>query len=342
MPATALSARASHQRFPLLPLTGLCAALATGCGDEYSQGVEQRLRVDGAMYRHDPMPGTPPGVDDTSGSDGTRSDDSGPRITAIEVTNAIIAPWQIGRRLAGRTTQNAYAVGIQLAEDALDGYWVSPVGPADPLANDEFTFELVLNAGAIDPGVTSLRLVALDEHGNGGPQRDVAVCVIPEYPDNLNACDPTLRPPDTVVTLTWNNSADLDLFLIAPDGRLLDARQPLWLASGETPTSADVRSSDVPRHLGDAHAACGGDQRQRETVVFDQSPGAGTWLVYARLSDLCSTSGASAVVEVVRNLQHPDGTWSTISTGRLATSFTSDQIASTRRDGTYLVSVSFP
>jgi hypothetical protein len=322
----------------IVPL--LVVACSASCGDEFTQGIEQSMRVEGAVFRSERMPGVAPQSEGSS--EGSSEVVAGPVVTAVEVTNSIIVPWQQGRRLAGRASADAFSVGIQLADDVETGYWVVPVQAPDPLANNEYTFEVTWSAGDLAPGLTDVRLVALDEQGRGGLQRNVPVCVVPEYPDNLNACDSTLRPPDTVVTLTWNSEADLDLFLIAPDGRVLDARQPLWIAAGTPATSADARNPVVPRHLGDSQANCDGDVRRRETVVFDQSPGDGTWLVYARASGLCGASSAAARLEVLRNLQLSDGTWQLLSTGIVSTTFGLEQLAQDRADGTYLVAVSFP
>jgi uncharacterized protein YfaP (DUF2135 family) len=92
-------------------------------------------------------------------------------------------------------------------------------------------------------------------------------------PDNLAACDPSVKPPALVVSLTWDTAADLDLVVAAPDGAILSPKRP---------TSGDAGIIDR-----DSNSACTADGVQREDLVFQDAPPPGSYLIYADLFSAC-------------------------------------------------------
>lgn len=274
-------------------------ALAGACGgEEATLGLNEPLRVVGGTFREGALPGASPSA---SGA-------PGPQVTTLESVNNILRPRQGSKRVGGRTTPDAYVVGMRFA-DLGTGYWEIGVDAPDPTAGGELTWEAecALGDGA-PPGLHRLLFAAIDGAGNAGPQRELKVCVTPPYPDNLNACDPTIAPPEAVLALSWDADVDLDLVLVTPGGKTLNAKHP---------TTAPLSESGVPTlpatapGVGvldrDSSAGCALDGVRREHVVWQGKPTAGTYLVYASLFDACGQSSVRFKVSLLLPEDRPDG-----------------------------------
>jgi hypothetical protein len=116
--------------------------------------------------------------------------------------------------------------------------------------------------------------------------RRTNLCVKPVVPDNGNACDPTVAPPNLVIELSWDAPVDLDLRVITPSGKVVDSKHPTTAEEDEDgkvdPTAEGVGVVD---HDGFAHCQAVG--RSNENLVFQTNPVPGTYLVYANLYDAC-------------------------------------------------------
>lgn len=315
----------------LLPIALLL--LVVGCGDETASGLEEPLRVERAAFRTGPLPGVALADGDPAAP--------GPAVTLVEIASGVFHPRGQQRRIAGRVSPDGAAIALQL--DGLGtGYWIRPTEGADALAGGEQTFELEATLGEVAPGPGALRLVALDERGVAGPQRVIPICVASPLPDNLNACDPTRKPPAAIISLRWGAPVDLDLVVVGPGGEVVDARRPFG-ASGEGGVSAaDLLDPTIPRFTRDSNAGCLLDGLQREEVVFPEPPAAGTWLIQARLFDACGAPGALGVVEVHRRLDHGDGTWSLIPVATAGAHLLAEQGDGGATPATYLLPLTFP
>lgn len=201
-----------------LAITALCVA---GCsGDPQRVGVTEPFTVRNGAFKEGALPGAPP-------SDAGAVE---PAITALESAGALVSTAQAGKVYLGRATAQTWSVGVRL-DDAGTGWWSVPVGGADPSFGGELTWQFTADFGGdITPGLHRLRFVAIDGAGHAGSQRDLRVCVLPPVPDNLHACDPTIAPPAAVVSLSWDTDADLDLIVVTPDGKVVDARHPTTAA----------------------------------------------------------------------------------------------------------------
>ena len=249
-----------------LALAG-CSSVTAG------PGYDAPIRVQGAQYYAGLLPGTPP--DDTSGA-------GSPRVTAIEVDNPLIYSGASMERVQGRVQDSAVAIAIALPTIA-PVYWVFPASSATP----EFPGELTWLARVefdrtIAPGFHPLRAVGIDAQGRAGRQFELALCFLPTYPDNLNACDPTAVPPDVVVTLDWDRDSDVDLELVTPMGRRIDAKHPLAIAP--MMGVVDRNSARIDR---DSLRACVPDGWRQESIAFATRP-TGHWQIFARLFDGCA------------------------------------------------------
>ena len=213
-----------------------------------------------------------------------------PRVTSFETASTVVRPGQTEKGLLGRASPDAVAVAIRFA-DVGSGYWVFPVDGPDPQNNGELNWQTVADFGVdVAPGLHALRVVAIDGAGIAGPVRELAICVTPPIPDNLNACDPRTNPPAAVLSLAWDTPVDLDLVIVTPDGRIVDAKHPRTVAPPPPGPSTGVDAGAVASagvFDRDSNGGCLIDGLQREDLVFQTRPAPGSYLVYASLFDAC-------------------------------------------------------
>lgn len=255
----------------------LLALLLAGCSDEESltRGLTEPLSVDGAQFREGSLPGGPP-TDDVEGQ---------PAITILDAPG-VVAPGLLDKRISGRATPGSAAVGVRF-EDIGTGYWLLPTTNADIVNNDELLWGGAATfARGPAPGKHKLLAVAFDAAGHAGPQTSTEVCLSPEIPDNGNACDPSKDPPKLVVSLAWNSPVDLDLRVITPTGKVVDPKRPTTAGRDEDGV-VDPTADGVGRIPFDSNAGCEIDGQQRENLVFQDRPPAGTYLIYANLFEAC-------------------------------------------------------
>jgi len=266
----------------VLAIGALAASLALSlfaCSGEPGQtGLGEPLRLRGGTFKSGDLPA---------------STATGPLVTSFETASTVVRPGQTEKGLLGRARPDAVAVALRFA-DLGSGYWVFPVDGPDPQNNGELVWQTVADFGAdVMPGLHTLRVVAIDGAGAAGPVRDLVLCVTPPVPDNLNACDPKAKPPAAVLSLSWDTAVDLDLVIVAPDGRIVDAKHPRTVAppppgpstGGDAGALASAGVFDR-----DSNGGCVIDGVQREDLVFQTRPAPGSYLVYASLFDACGKS----------------------------------------------------
>lgn len=268
-------------------------------GEPNETGLGEPLRLRNAAFKTGALPGEPPAPAAVT-----------PSITSFEAASTVVRPGQTEKSLLGRATPDAVAVALRFV-DLGTGYWVLPVDGPDPQNNGELGWQVVADFGsAIPAGVHLLRVVAIDGAGHAGTQRELSVCVTPEIPDNLNACDPKLTPPAAVFSLSWDTPVDLDLVVITPDGRIVDAKHPRTVAppppgpSSGGGADAGTSAATVGVFERDSNGGCVVDGQQRENLVFQGRPPAGSYLVYANLFDACGR----APVHFRFSLHEPEAT----------------------------------
>lgn len=256
-------------------------ALAFACsGTDAKRGFSEPVRVKNGQFLAGDLPGTPPGT-------------PGPgdlRVTNLSSANRVIQPGQAGKKIDGRASARASAIGIRFA-DVGSGYWVFPLGAPDPQFPGELTWdaELDMALSASDaPGFHGLRAVAIDESGAAGEQVEVPFCFASRIPDNGASCDPKQAVPEAVITLLWDADMDLDLRAVLPSGRAVDPKHPL------TDPAADggAASPDVGSFDRDSIAGCTPDGRRQESLVFPKRPH-GNVDLYVALFAACGKQAAS-------------------------------------------------
>jgi hypothetical protein len=228
--------------------------------------------------------------DATLALDDFPDDEGGPAITAVEATGGVWSRGQLERSLSGRASDDAVSVALALA-DLGEGYWTAPVGARDPAFEGERAWFVEFDVGGgVPPGVHRLRTAAIDEAGRAGAPTAIDVCVVdPRIPGDLSPCDPSIPPPDTVFVLEWDADADVDLVVVTPEGKTVDARHPTTAL--EPPEMVRALDPSVGRMDGDSLAGCAPDGRNSESLFWPEAPGvAGLYLIYANLYDSCGHS----------------------------------------------------
>jgi len=245
----------------------LVLGLLLACGDRpITEGLDEPIAVQGGQFIEGELPGSTP--------DGALA---APRPTAATTEKTSLTQRIAGVPFFGWATLDAVAVGARIENEG-DGYWVTPTGPPDPTVPGEpvRTWRFLADFhDSLQPGRHRLLVAAIDDQGRAGSQVATTICVNRLVPDNGNVCDPKKAPPDTVISLTWDRPVDLDLVVVAPDGRILSAKNP---SLGDRPAPFLER---------DSLTGCIDDGRHLENVVFSEKPAAGSYLVYVNLHDAC-------------------------------------------------------
>jgi len=256
----------------------LLSASSLACSSETgTAGITEPLRVFDGQFIEGELPGRPPLTEEELAND---VKPVSPNVTSVDGASGVLLRGDPLRVMRGRASTDAVAVGVRFAGRG-SGYWVRPVGAPDAANEGQYTFTLDTELSrALPPGLHELVFAAIDREGSAGTQLGVGLCVASPIPDNLNACAPKQRPPSTVVSLSWDTNADLDLQVFTPDGVLVEPKHPTTAAPGdeEDPRGALDR---------DSNHGCSDDGVRRENLVFEDAPAAGAYFVYANLFDAC-------------------------------------------------------
>ena len=272
------------------------ALLGLGCSSSSAAGTlghDEPLRVKvlergqlvDAQFRPGPLPGSEPlqGGIPEGGVPGSAY------VTSAVLRGQTYRPGQAQIELTGRASPGSYSVAAKF--DGLgSGYWVIPVRGADNAFGNEQLWAAELEfSSELPTGVQRLGFAALDGQGQSGPQYlGQPICVSPRIPDKLNACDPTLAPPALVLSLEWDRDVDLDLRLLTPDGKFVDAKHPTTAlkVDGGVPESAlNDPSTGVIEF--DSNRSCVIDGYRLENLVWQEKPKPGRYGVWVNLFDAC-------------------------------------------------------
>jgi hypothetical protein len=283
--------------------SGLAVVAAAACdGQDNVYDYSEPIRVrPPAQFVKGALPGSDPVDPDGGVSPG------GPVVTAITAQNTVVYAGEGQKALGGRASSDAVSVGIRFA-DMGTGYWVLPLGNADPLFPGEYAFSANSDfSPSIPPGKHPLRVVAFDGNGRPGAQSEQVLCVASRLPNvpgatnanDVTACYPKQNPAEAVFTLTWDADVDLDLHVVTPDGRDVNPKHPLVTAADAAPPASDAR---IDR---DSVARCVPDGLRQEDLVFPKRPASGSiFQIYANLFDGCAKNGVTFTLTVYE----PEGT----------------------------------
>jgi hypothetical protein len=232
-----------------------------------------------------------------------------PRVSNVVLSGiGVVRPGQAGLTVRGTTTEDAFSVGVRLA-DLGSGYWVRAVGPETIQPNEREWDIRVDFSSDLEPGPHQLEVVAFDGEGRAGPQATFRFCVTRDVESSRNACDPTVLPPAAIIALSWESNADVDLVVVTPSGTIVDATHPttLDLNGGE---DVDRDAPGVGILSLDSNVGCRRDGVQRETLTWSTAPERGRYEVYAKLFEPCGVAATQLKVEAfVRTAGEDEGTY---------------------------------
>ena len=254
-----------------IALLGL-AWVAFGCSDGASSdpALGSRMRISTAQF----VPGATPRTQ------------TGPEVISFDLPSRLVWPGYANKPIRGTLGATATAVTLALSGDS--GYWVVQAGVADVSAPDLPTFRTDASfARSLTEGEYTLEARAVDDQGRlGAPQRQVltALAIAPSR----------AATGELVVTLTWDDAADVDLHVVDPNGSeiyhaLPSSRDPFAPADAD----ASFGMLDV-----DSNADCAADDLRQEDVIWAAAPPAGHYTVRVDTPSLCSTPAARWAVQV--------------------------------------------
>lgn len=279
-------------------LAALAAFCLLACGQREPSGHLEPIRLVGGTFHEGALP--------TESSEG-------PAITGVEIAGTVLTVAQPGRVITGRVAGDAFAIAVRLGELG-SGHWLQPVEGFDPAFPGERTFQLELDVGGgVPTGLHDLRLLAIDEEGRAGEAFEVEVCVVDDTTGaGLSACDQTIEPPHTVISLVWDADVDLDLVVVTPSGKRVDARHPTTAdrVDGAPLTREQLSDPTIGVLVRDSNAGCVLDGRNAERLEWAEAPiEGGGYAVYADLFDSCHQASATFVLSVYRREAREDGTF---------------------------------
>jgi hypothetical protein len=266
------------------------------CGTEYQSGTSELVRVRDGTFHDGALP-----IDDS------RKD---PTIVYASGATFVLTAGSGSVGYDGLATPETYSVGVAL-EDVSTGYWTVPVDGPSVTENNNLLFGMTLDfLEEVPAGLQSLSFVALDENGNPGPEYASTLCVLPDWADNnLSVCSKKISPQSAVVALRWDTNVDLDLRVVAPNGKVLGPGKPTTGIAENGSVPHDVVSDPTTGKLTrDSNASCIIDNIRLESIVFVEEPPAGDYEFYADLYASCGEPYVNFSLDEYRRTDTTDGT----------------------------------
>jgi hypothetical protein len=255
-------------RRALLLFAVFVATLAACDRTEADDGRDAAIQVADAQFFRGEMPGG-----------------DGPSVREVSAAPRVAAGAS-GRTWNGSLDPRATAVAIGLAGDV--GYWVLPARVPALAAPGLPTFKAEVSFSAKLSGTRDVLVRAVDGDRRFGPATVRPVTIVSSIPEGR-----------LVVSLAWDDRADLDLHVVDPNGVEIFDRNP---SSYEPPPPGSPPEPPGTTHDGgvldfDSNAQCVQDGRRREDVVWSDPPPKGHYLVRVETSALCGEAAARWRVE---------------------------------------------
>jgi hypothetical protein len=279
-----------------LSLVLVAAVLTAACAEDAVsdvQGIGEPIVIESGQFLPGPLPGQPP-ID--ASVDGSAA--AGPSVADINVANAVISEGEQGLVLSGHATTNGQTLGVRFA-DLGSGYWVVPLGPPDPSDGNLLTWQVSADfARNLPPGFHDLLFTAIGAGGAGGVESELTVCVDTPVPDNLNICAPTRPPPAAVLSLSWNTPVDLELIVETPSGTMIGGSTAAAMTLDGGAVSTMVTSTGDAVLDRESNRNCVIDNIDRDDLVWQATPAAGTYQVWVDLFRACGQPAATFTVSL--------------------------------------------
>lgn len=254
-------------RWRMAIVTGFLACAQTHA----DEGRDAMLQATDAQFHREAMP----------------ADESGPNVVSATVSSLAHAN-VVDRSATGEAESPTTAIAIGLAGDV--GYWVARAGLPSASAPTFPTFQVSFGlARTLPAGRHAIVLRAIDGEGRFGPKVVRPLEVLPR-----------LRPTGRlVISLAWNNEADLDLHVVLPSGLEIFKRNRTEYqrpppSAGPVPPGAPTDGGVLDR---DSNAQCVPDGQRAENVVWTEAPPKGHYVVRVDTFSLCGAPNAYWRVE---------------------------------------------
>jgi len=311
------------------------AVVLAACGGKpVTRGFEEPLRVPGAQFIEGDVPGLPPlTLEEIQAGE----EEVTPRVPAADFGGgSTVKVGESAKRVSGIASADAAAIAVGF--NALGtGYWVQPVRAFDPQTGG-YSWSLTVELSSeLEPGIQRLLFAAVGADGRSGNQKALDLCLEPEIPDRPlrtdpairgNACNAKFAPPALVVSLGWDANVDLDLQVVTPTGKRVDAKNVTTAEAepGQKPDPLAPGTGIIDR---DSNADCVIDGVNRENLVFADTPEPGVYGVYVDLYEACSKPAVHFTVSLTQSTAGPEpDTFAQVETFRQ-----SGQLAASQADG---------
>lgn len=316
----------------LLPILLLCGISLAACRESqtYDPGTSEPVVVREGVFHRGALP-----VDDTA---------TAPLVTNAGSVGGVVTQGQSSLSYSGLVSPDAYSIAVAMPGLG-SGYWVLPAGGPDVTQDNQLVFQLTADFSRDVPyGNQTVSFVAIDGKGRPGPRYDTTICILPETAgNNLSACVSSVTPQNAIVSLTWDTDVDLDLVVIAPNGKIVRAKTPTTalVDAGVIPPSVvnDPTTGSLSR---DSNANCDIDSIRRESLVFPGVPPAGEYQIFVSLQSPCGKRYVNYQLELLRRVDAPDGTHPVDRTPLAGGELLSLQATGGSTLGTYVTSVTLP
>lgn len=253
---------------------GLALAFLQSCANaSLDPGVDALVRVEGAQYVAGVLP-------EPSG---------GPEVQQARVPHPRVRVGTRSEHVSGSLDPSATAVLVGMKGDR--GHWVvlASVPTAEEPELPSFDADIQLSRD-LPLGPLTLQLSAADASGRVGPRTNI----------ELEASDLDENAA-LVVSLRWDNAADLDLHVLEPSGQLIWARNINSLRAPGSASDAELARSGVLDL--DANAGCAAMDRSEERVLWRYDFPSGHYRVRVATAALCGQSSAHWSIDVRKHGQ---------------------------------------
>lgn len=244
----------------------IIAAGSFACdGIAADEGRDALMQVRGGQFFREPMP--------------TALD--GPKVVTSTV-RARVRAGSVEQSAIGDLERPSTAVAVTLAGDV--GYWIVPARLPNAAAPDLPTFDVQFSLSRLlVPQEREIIFRAVDGEQRMGPPLARPLSVVADEPVGR-----------FVVSLTWNNGADLDLHVLLPSGIEIFKRNPTEYerppaSAGPLPVGTPIDGGVLDR---DSNAQCVADGRRAEHVVWKDAPPRGHYVVRVDTYSLCKEPSA--------------------------------------------------
>ena len=307
----------------------------SACGSQpITKGFEEPLRVPGAQFIEGTLPGLAPL---TLEQIQAGEEEVTPRVPAADFGGgSTVKLGQSAKRVSGAVSADAAAIAIGF-ESLGTGYWVQPVRAFDAQTGGYAWSMSVELSTELEPGIQRLLFAAVGPDGRSGNQKALDLCLAPEIPDKPlgtdpairgNACNPKFAPPALVVSLGWDANVDLDLQVVTPTGKRVDAKHvsTAEATGGGKPDVSEPGTGIIDR---DSNADCVIDGANRENLVFAELPPPGVYGLYVDLYEACGKPAVHFTASLTQRVDGPEpDTFQRVETFRQ-----SGQLAAAQADG---------